>query len=150
MRPLLSALLLLCVMMFAGALEDREERLFAFHSTTSITKLTTVTVTGLSTCLSTKTGNCLGRKRRAFARGALDFEPLEDGSDFDLAGSRTEDFEAQRPSSADEGARSAKELTIWSTAYTTITLTSTSILPSTTVTASALCLVSGISQTCFS
>ncbi|XP_064086238.1 uncharacterized protein LOC135201308 [Macrobrachium nipponense] len=135
--------------------DSREERLFAIHTTTSVTKLTTVTVTGLSTCLSTATGSCLGRKRRMAMPSALNLEVLLGDSEADLAGSRTDSFEAAQPLFAgdtEEGGnrRKQRELTVWSTAYTTITITSTSILASTTVTASALCLVSGISQTCFS
>lgn len=84
---------------------------------------------------------------------ALNLEVLLKDSEADLAGSQTDSFEAAQPFAGNtEGGmrRNERELTVWKTAYTTITLTSTSILPSTTVTASALCLVSGISQTCFS
>ncbi|XP_066979531.1 uncharacterized protein [Macrobrachium rosenbergii] len=77
--------------------DTREERLFAYQTTTSVTKLTTVTVTGLSTCLSTATGSCLGRKKRMAVPSALNLEVLLKDSEADLAGSQTDSFEAAQP-----------------------------------------------------
>ncbi|XP_064086750.1 uncharacterized protein LOC135201622 [Macrobrachium nipponense] len=129
---------------------NRDARIFAFYSTTSQTRLTTTTITGLYTCLSTTTTPaCLGRKKRMFLRstqlGAEDLD--EDGT---LNGSLEETGKdlglgAKNPDSH----RQAKKLTIWSTAFSTITITSTSVLAGTTVSASALCAAPGLTAGCF-
>ena len=49
----------------------------------------------------------------------------------------------------EEAPRMAKKLTVWSTGFTTVTITTTSYLTGTTVTVSALCTVTGMSQSCF-
>lgn len=46
---------------------EREERILAYYSTTSITHLTTTTITGLQTCLSVSSTSCTGRRKRALA-----------------------------------------------------------------------------------
>ncbi|XP_066979533.1 uncharacterized protein [Macrobrachium rosenbergii] len=126
---------------------DKEARIFAFYSTTSQTRLTTTTITGLYTCLSTvTTPACLGRKKRMFLRSAqLDVDEL--GDDGSLAGSLGESETG--PGKSEDSLRQAKKLTIWSTAFSTITITSTSVLAGTTVSASALCAAPGLTAGCF-
>ncbi|XP_037802720.1 uncharacterized protein LOC119597260 [Penaeus monodon] len=141
----------------ASASDDREARIFAYYSTTSVTSLTTVTITGLSTCVSTTTTACLGRRKRAAFSSFAELENERDDQPINLDGSQGDGADevharAERSldgeESEDEG-RDGKRLTIWSTNFTTLTLTSTSVQPSTTVTASALCAAPGVTQGCF-
>ncbi|XP_027217675.2 uncharacterized protein [Penaeus vannamei] len=142
---------------FASASEAREERIFAYYSTTSVTSLTTVTITALSTCLSTATTACLGRKKRAGISSFAELENERDDDPINLEGSQSDDIEEVHSQvkrsfegeQEEEPGRDGKRLTIWSTNYTTLTLTSTSVQPSTTVTASALCIAPGVNQGCF-
>ncbi|XP_042867494.1 uncharacterized protein LOC122250211 [Penaeus japonicus] len=155
-----SLLLLLATLLAlsaASADSEREERIFAYYSTTSVTSLATVTITGLSTCLSTATTACLGRRKRtAFSSFAelenekedeaiaLDGSQADEGADEELSRGERSLGEDQQ-----EKDRDGKRLTIWSTNFTTLTLTSTFAQPSTTVTASALCAAPGVTAGCF-
>ncbi|XP_037802726.1 uncharacterized protein LOC119597266 [Penaeus monodon] len=147
------AALLLTVCLAAGCRADeadlREERLVAYFSTTSSTTLTTVTITDISTCLSTKTGNCNGRRKKRLSFNYI--EDLEQMNDIPLDSTQqVENFEVRHERSADgEGDREGKILTIWTTYFSTLTVTSTSVLASTTITASALCLAPNVAKTCF-
>ncbi|ROT72925.1 hypothetical protein C7M84_008672 [Penaeus vannamei] len=78
---------------FASASEAREERIFAYYSTTSVTSLTTVTITALSTCLSTATTACLGRKKRAGISSFAELENERDDDPINLEGSQSDDIE---------------------------------------------------------
>ncbi|XP_068242834.1 uncharacterized protein [Palaemon carinicauda] len=151
-------LLLVGLLSFGSANEDgeRDQRIFAFYSTTSQTRLTTTTITGLYTCLSTiATPTCLGRKKRMFIRSPKfdDADELGPAESSNLDGSfpSDEDDAALERSerSAEENNRKGMKLTIWSTAFSTITITSTSVLAGTTVSASALCAATGITAGCF-
>ncbi|XP_047490633.1 uncharacterized protein LOC125040160 [Penaeus chinensis] len=142
---------------FASASDEREARIFAYYSTTSVTSLTTVTITGLSTCVSTTTAACLGRRKRAVFNTFAELENERDDQPINLDGSQGDDAD-EVPSRVersldgeerDDQGREGKRLTIWSTNFTTLTLTSTSVQPSTTVTASALCAAPGVTQGCF-
>ncbi|XP_071525302.1 uncharacterized protein [Panulirus ornatus] len=133
-------------------LNRREERIFAFYTTTSITRLATTTITALSTCLSVLTGTaCTGRKKKS---AFFNLDILEELASLpvELVGSQTdEDLESgssQFSQNIVEG-RNGKKLTIWSTNFTTLTITSTSYLAGTTVTASALCTAPGLTAGCF-
>ncbi|XP_042887743.1 uncharacterized protein LOC122263399 [Penaeus japonicus] len=125
---------------------EREERIFAYYSTSSITHLTTTTVTGLETCLSVSSAACTGRRKRGLSSKLSELAVKE--ASVDLEGSKSdeadEDLRAKRDTEKD-----GRAFTVWSTVYTTLTMTSTSILASTTITASALCSASGLTATCF-
>ncbi|XP_063599671.1 uncharacterized protein LOC134775984 [Penaeus indicus] len=145
------AALLLTLCLAAGCRADeadlREKRLVAYYSTTSSTAVTTVTITDISTCLSTKTGNCNGRRKKRLALNYI--EDLEQMNDTPLDSTQLEEnIEVRHERSAD-GEREGKILTIWTTYFSTLTVTSTSVLASTTVTASALCLAPNVAKTCF-
>jgi len=125
--------------------DSRAGRVFAYYSTTSYTRLSTVTITGLSTCVSTTTTAtaCKRRKRRHVA---LDlFSEIGDELNL-LESSANEEVEERadrvkrdlvdEPQAVD---REGRILTIWTTAFQTLTLTTTSIISGTTVTASAFC-----------
>ncbi|CAL4131803.1 unnamed protein product, partial [Meganyctiphanes norvegica] len=128
------------------ASDVRQGRVFAYYSTTSYTKLSTTTVSRLSTCLSvTSSGACTGRKKRSVFRivGLDDTETDEEG--MELLGSKRDD-EIESTVRVQDGIeedkkdeRKRRNITIWSTAFSTLTLTSTSYISGTTVTASALC-----------
>ncbi|XP_027208682.1 uncharacterized protein [Penaeus vannamei] len=122
---------------------EREERILAYYSTTSITHLTTTTITGLQTCLSVSSTSCTGRRKRALAAPLKQF--VEELSKTELEGSQSLDVEREKRD-ADKDARA---FTFWSTVFTTFTLTSTSILDSTTVTVSAYCSAPGLTDSCF-
>ncbi|XP_068242835.1 uncharacterized protein [Palaemon carinicauda] len=156
-----SALLMATIVavLFLGSAKAEEDddaraaRLFAFYSTTQVTKLTTVTITGLTTCFSTASqaaqGACQGRKKRTVPSAIdADLFDMEVGG---LAGSLGEDFEAEDlvKREVPEPAREGRKLTIWSTNYTTITVTSTSIQSLTTISATAICTYPNQSNTCF-
>ncbi|XP_047490114.1 uncharacterized protein LOC125039850 [Penaeus chinensis] len=151
--PMKVAALLLTVCLVAGCRADeadlREKRLFAYFSTTSSTTVTTVTITDISTCLSTKTGNCNGRRKKRLALNYI--EDLEQMNDIPLDSTRqVENIEVRQVRAADDaGEREGKVLTIWTTHFSTLTVTTTSVLASTTVTASALCLAPNVAKTCF-
>jgi len=127
----------------------RDAKLLAFFSSTTITSVATTTKLALSTCWSTSDKACTGkRKRRAIFMpknvvlsddantGAL-LEGSVDGSDLPFM-------------PIEEGSqRQGKKMTIWSTGFTTVTVTTTSYYSGTTVTVSALCTVSGVTQNCF-
>ena len=73
-------------------------------------------------------------------------------TEVDLAGSKTESDSLDDSSSLDdlfEDTRKARALTIWTTSFTTITVTSTSYLSGTTVTLSLLCTLPGMTGSCF-
>ncbi|XP_042867495.1 uncharacterized protein LOC122250212 [Penaeus japonicus] len=131
--------------------DDRDERHLLYFSTTSITKISTVTISDISTCLSTATSSCNGRRKRLALTYIEDLEEMN-AADTPLDSTQLqEDIEVRQLRSADSAdeQREGKKWTIWSTAYTTLTVTTTSILPSTTVTASALCLAPNVAKTCF-
>ncbi|XP_066979010.1 uncharacterized protein [Macrobrachium rosenbergii] len=167
-RPFFNLLLTVAVVaggLFLGSARAAEEaedaaeddartgRIFAYYSTTQVTKLTTVTITGLTTCFSTASqaaqGACQGRKKRAVP-SAIDADLLNKEVE-GLDGSLGEEFDAADlvKREAQDPSREGKKLTIWSTNYTTITVTSTSIQSLTTVSATALCTFPNQSQTCF-
>ncbi|KAK7026639.1 hypothetical protein SK128_015451 [Halocaridina rubra] len=128
---------------------QRMGRIFAYYSTTSVTKLTTTTITRLSTCLSSSASivNCQGRKKRAVS--TLIEADLDQVKENELTGSLEEDFNTDHIEKRDASSRSGRKLTIWSTNFTTITITSTSVLASTTVTATALCNYPGLTISCY-
>ncbi|KAK7026644.1 hypothetical protein SK128_015456 [Halocaridina rubra] len=137
--------------------DARGERIFAYYTSTSLTRLVTTTITAISTCLSTNANvpppNCVGRKRRAAVDKALELDDISDDI-FELDSSQKDlegDDEASRMAReiADDTDRSGRKLTIWSIAFTTLTVTSTSIFAGTTVTASILCALAGFAQSCY-
>ncbi|XP_045125477.1 uncharacterized protein LOC123512879 [Portunus trituberculatus] len=125
--------------------QRRAERLLAFYTTTSVKLLATTTISVPFTCLSTNPGSepCNGRRKRALWN---DMEVLQEISDVDpLDGSEG----GQSAMEEEVGEREGRRLTIWSTVQSTLTLTSTSYLAGTTITATAFCLTAGIAQGCF-
>lgn len=65
----------------------------------------------------------------------------------ELEGSQNEEEVAQSKKTEDN--RLGKRFTIWSSNFTTLTVTSTSFVAGTTVTASALCTAPGVTAGCF-
>ncbi|XP_071525254.1 uncharacterized protein [Panulirus ornatus] len=132
----------------------REERVFAFYTTTSVKRLSTTTITALSTCLSitNPAPACTGRRKRAFFN-SLSFPNLPETVPDQLLGSQADAEELEVPSSRIVrevvNNREGKRITIWSTVSSTLTLTSTSYVAGTTVTATALCLAPGLTAGCF-
>merc|ERR1712106_1192160 len=141
----------------------REPRIFAYYSTTKMTKLVTVTKQGVSTCLSSaqKIATpkiCTGRKKRMALpdfkytddmQGDLD-STFEDSANVREARSSVDGSEVND----DEGSqvdvnRVERALTIWSTDFETLTLTSTAVLTSWTISVSVYCTTSGFAETCF-
>ncbi|KAK8395877.1 hypothetical protein O3P69_005770 [Scylla paramamosain] len=127
--------------------QRRAERLLAFYTTTSVKLLATTTISVPFTCLSTNPGSapCNGRRKRALWN---DMEILRDISGVELL-EGSEGDEAAVKEGQGERERDGRKLTIWSTVKSTLTLTSTSYLVGTTITATAFCLTAGISQGCF-
>lgn len=142
---------------------SREPRIFAYYSTTKMTKLTTVTKTAISTCFSTAKNvvACSGRKKRMklsdlqFAIKELqDFQSELDSTIEDSANVREKRSSlGESVPNNDEGSadlnRVERALTIWSTDFSTITLTSTATLSSYTLTVSAFCTTAGAAMSCF-
>jgi len=144
----------------------REPRIFAYYSTTKMTKLKTHTATGISTCMSTagksfSTKVCQGRKKR-MALDKLKYDEaidtildgtIEDSENVREKRSINEDDAASSQSNHDEVAgdddRVKRALTIWSTDYSTLTLTSTKKISSYTLTVSVFCTTAGFKATCF-
>ncbi|XP_063599573.1 uncharacterized protein LOC134775894 [Penaeus indicus] len=128
----------------------RGERIFAYYTSTTTTRLTTSTLTALSTCLSilaTATA-CRRKKRRA---GRLETIDDEDIAALDLEGSvrSAESLEELSQQQRDFLQRDDRKFTIWTTGFTTLTLTTTSYIAGTTVTATAYCLTPGLTAGCF-
>ncbi|XP_053626322.2 uncharacterized protein [Cherax quadricarinatus] len=132
----------------------RQERLFAFLTTTSVKRLATTTITALSTCLSVGTTACNGRKKR---NGFREIDSLEQMVP-ELTGTQVDEkveIDEEGGNGNKRGMREVvnnrdgKKLTIWSTYVSTLTLTSTSYVAGTTITVSALCVAPGITAGCF-
>ncbi|CAL4144549.1 unnamed protein product [Meganyctiphanes norvegica] len=148
-----------------GAAQDnqqqaRDARVFAYYSTTSFTRLSTTTITAISTCLSVTTaGACTGRKKRRSISDfdAFDINNLETNivdSSLEVETTLEDDMlegshRAARDVGGDSVGREGRVITIWTTGFSTLTITSTSYIPGTTVTASALCIQSGVTAGCF-
>merc|ERR1712106_746806 len=132
-----------------------------------MTKLVTVTKQGVSTCLSSAqkqkkaTTLCKGRKKRMtlsdlkytddleYMQGELD-STFEDSANVREARSSVDESEVNN----DEGSqvdvnRVERALTIWSTDFETLTLTSTEALSKWTISVSVFCTTSGFAETCF-
>ncbi|KAK7026642.1 hypothetical protein SK128_015454 [Halocaridina rubra] len=136
--------------------DSRDERIFAFYTSTSLTRLVTTTITAVSTCLSVTTGvgapACTGRRRRSSMDKLMNLEePDTTMTSLDTSQESIEDLSrdgrAVTPETPND--RSSRKLTIWSTNFTTLTVTSTSALSGTTVTASLLCVLPGAVNSCF-
>ncbi|XP_071525540.1 uncharacterized protein [Panulirus ornatus] len=132
----------------------REERIFAFFTTTSVKRLATTTITALSTCLSiaNTVPACTGRRKKSLINGLRSLEVLSEPVSEQLQGSQDEEGPSAFPSRIVREVvndREGKRLTIWSTISSTLTLTSTSYVASTTVTVSALCSAPGATAGCF-
>ncbi|XP_069972397.1 uncharacterized protein [Penaeus vannamei] len=128
----------------------RGERIFAYYTSTTTTRLTTSTLTALSTCLSilADAPACRRRKRRAGRLAAIDDEDI---ASLDLEGSvrSVESLEELSQQQRDFLRRDDRKFTIWTTGFTTLTLTTTSYIAGTTVTVSAYCVTPGLTAGCF-
>lgn len=129
---------------------DRDAKLLAFFSSTTITSVATSTKLAVSTCLSTTAAACTGRRKRrtVFLPKNIGFSEISD-SDGMLEGSLDGKDLPLMPIEEGPNTRKGKKMTIWSTGFTTVTVTTTSYYSGTTVTISALCTVSGQTQQCF-
>ncbi|XP_042214660.1 uncharacterized protein LOC121861159 [Homarus americanus] len=135
-------------------LKARQSRVFAYYTSTSVTRLATTTITALSTCLSVDTAACVGRKRKSAFKN---MEFLEDVLHWPGELSGSQDFLEETQEGEEEPEvsqkvvedRDGRKFTIWSTNFSTLTVTSTSYLAGTTVTASALCSAPGVTAGCF-
>ncbi|XP_063846843.1 uncharacterized protein LOC135092319 [Scylla paramamosain] len=161
------------------ASEDRLEqdrrgvRLFALSTTTSIKRLATTTITAINTCLSVIAGTtCTGRRKRALFSDLKALEAVEDHGQA-LHGTQLEEQEVETQTDEEEAAggaksgkvedlveegrlqkrevdaRTGRKITIYNSFISTLTLTSTSYLAGTTVTATALCVAPGVTAGCF-
>jgi len=133
---------------------NRQSRVFAYYSTTSYTKLSTVTISAISTCLSTTTTAtmCKRRKRRSLDELADLFDMEDDVNVLETSVNEDpEDREKRSPLEDEQTDRDGKILTIWTTDFATITLTTTSPVAGTTVTASAYCTAGdgSLGNSCF-
>merc|ERR1712106_296865 len=144
----------------------REPRIFYYYYTTKMTKLVTVTKQGVSTCLSSAqkqkkaTTLCKGRKKRMtlsdlkynrdpeYMQGELD-STFEDSSYVREARSSVDGSEVNHDEGSADVNRVERALTIWSTDYETLTLTSTNTLSKWTLSVSVFCTTSGFAETCF-
>lgn len=135
----------------------RKERLFAYYSSTSITILVSTTITAISTCLSTARPGataCVGRKRRLVDDKSMQLDEFQlDNVELSSSQAELESWDEAGPRvtkevQKDDG-RKGRNITIWSTIFTTLTITSTSAMTGTTVTASILCAMAGLVQSCF-
>ncbi|XP_069951002.1 uncharacterized protein [Cherax quadricarinatus] len=170
--PMLALLLLVTSAAAATHTDDgvREERLFGVISTSSVTRIASTTITALTTCLSVSSTPCLGRRKKSVMKLLLaqtdenetPFFSLESSKamEFDVDEQRhQEDEEEERGNGGEDAEEEADEsskirkkrgaLTIWSSVFTTITVTSTVAQAGTTITASALCSAPGIVAGCF-
>ncbi|CAL4102682.1 unnamed protein product, partial [Meganyctiphanes norvegica] len=121
---------------------SRQSRVFAYYSTTSYTRLTTATITGISTCLSTAAAAaCAGRRKRRNAGLDLLNDLDNDMNILETSVNGNEELEDRDKRSLEDEKvdREGRILTIWTTAFQTLTLTTTSLLSGTTITASAYC-----------
>ncbi|XP_047490679.1 uncharacterized protein LOC125040184 [Penaeus chinensis] len=134
-----------------GENSGRGERIFAYYGSTTTTRLLTSTLTALSTCLSTFPGApaCKRRKRRSAVITAIGDEDPEASLSLDGTLADVADLEELSRQQRDALERDDRRLTIWTTNFTTLTLTTTSYLAGTTVTATAYCLTPLLAQSCF-
>ncbi|CAL4131804.1 unnamed protein product [Meganyctiphanes norvegica] len=152
----------LCDVDEKGVEEAREPRIFAYYSTTSMTKLTTVTKTDISTCLSSVAKHklqCDGRKKRRVALEDLKFDLVNIENEINSGMENSDNVREERlyqpfnqgedSFDVDKNNREGKALTIWSTNFSTITITTTSIMKKSTVSVSVFCTTIGFAQTCF-
>ncbi|KAK7082729.1 hypothetical protein SK128_009750 [Halocaridina rubra] len=154
-----------------------ERKIFAYFTTTSSTRLITTTVTAISTCLSTAVAagglmsgrlltvlpnrNARNRKirqvpcvgRRRLPLDAEGNDQVDETNPPDIDSSLDNTNKPLETSSKEEelhtDGRTERKLTFWSTAFTVMTITSTLALTGTTVTASLLCAVPGVFNSCF-
>ncbi|XP_042214659.1 uncharacterized protein LOC121861158 [Homarus americanus] len=139
----------LAVVVAAADDDERKMRLFGVVSSTSVTLFASVTVTSLTTCLSVSATPCLGRRKRDSFKLMKDDEVNDLLSSY-LDSSHKENHEADDPSSTSSGEdRTGKAFTIWTSFFTTLTITSTVAQGGTTITASALCSAPGLTAGCF-
>ncbi|XP_042888771.1 uncharacterized protein LOC122264120 [Penaeus japonicus] len=128
----------------------RGERIFGYLTSTTTTRLTTSTLTALSTCLSVinNAPACTRRKRRASVMRDVKDEDIRDLS-LNLEGSLSavENLEDLSQQQRDFLRRDDRKITIWTTGFTT--LTTTSYIAGTTVTATAYCVTPGLAAGCF-
>ncbi|XP_045125478.1 uncharacterized protein LOC123512880 [Portunus trituberculatus] len=148
--------------------DRRGVRLFALSTTTSIKRVATTTITAINTCLSVIAGTtCTGRRKRALFSDLDALEGIEDqayalhgtqrdekevkteASEGHTAGVEEEQEEEERLQKRELDGRSGRKITIYSSFISTLTLTSTSYLAGTTVTATALCVAPGLTTGCF-
>ncbi|XP_042888768.1 uncharacterized protein LOC122264117 [Penaeus japonicus] len=129
----------------------RGGRILAYYGSTTTTRLLTSTLTALSTCLSTADGApaCKRRKRRSAVISSMSDEVPEASPALDGALADVADLEELSRQQRDALERDDRRLTIWTTNFTTLTLTTTSYLAGTTVTATAYCLTPLLAQACF-
>ncbi|XP_018016337.1 uncharacterized protein LOC108673070 [Hyalella azteca] len=134
---------------FREDLEERSGKLLAYYTTKTKNLFATTSISVLSTCFSATNTACTGRrKKRSLDRGV-------DVTGFDMPSSTNLDGTVQEPSEPNyatgnvSGDRDPKKFTIWSTLFSTYTLTSTYYFSGTTVTISGACSIAGMGSSCF-
>ncbi|XP_018016338.1 uncharacterized protein LOC108673071 [Hyalella azteca] len=132
-------------------LGQREAKLLAFFRSTSLTSIATSTKFALSTCWSTSNVACSGRrKRRALISPKHDaVRELEENLRLDSSVALPGESSASFVDNNNGVERSGRKLTVWTTGFTTVTITTTSYYAGTTVSISALCTIPGMSASCF-
>ncbi|KAF2364829.1 hypothetical protein FHG87_004408 [Trinorchestia longiramus] len=126
---------------------QRESKLLAIFASTTFTHVTTTTKLALQTCWSTSDQACNGRRKRRSLVTPQATAPREMASELQLDGSIKSAVPADE--FHDEEERTGRKLTVWTTGFTRVTITTTSYYEGTTVSVSALCTVVGMGQSCF-
>ncbi|KAK7077282.1 hypothetical protein SK128_009748 [Halocaridina rubra] len=153
----------------------QDKKIFAYYFTTSSTRIVTTTITALSTCLSIimapapppppppppppmrssvifsrqrRQAACVGRRISTLKKELEDYDV--DITDTDSSMHDDEESAGKYMMKPEQNeVRNGRKLTFWTTAFTVITVTSTSAMPGTTVTASLLCRLPGAVNSCF-
>ncbi|KAK7077280.1 hypothetical protein SK128_009746 [Halocaridina rubra] len=144
----------------------QDKKILAYYFTTSSTRLVTTTVTAISTCLSIimapaaappppdeggrRKGRqvpCVGRRSSALRRNIENFDDIRE-TQSSMSNSEEGKYKYNIEPGANDS-RVGRKLTFWTTAFTVMTITSTSAVPGTTVTASLLCRIPGAVNSCF-
>jgi len=125
----------------------RAGRILAQYSSQTMWLFVTTTTNVLSTCFSATNTPACGRRRK---KRHIHQVPLviPDGEQLSLSSSTADPWEPEGFPSVEEGRRK-RAFTVWSTLFTTYTLTSSSFFAGTTVSLSGVCSLAGMGNSCF-
>lgn len=129
---------------------DRSGKLIAQYTTKTKALFVTTTLTALSTCFSATDVACTGKKKKKRSMAPRNL--------FIVPGANAELISSQDPPASGESEyefkshdsdREERKFTIWTTLFSTHTLTTTFYYPGTTVSISGVCSVPGLESSCF-